>query len=129
MYPLRLEVTHILKVMAKKTSGKRISIRAPGRRKFKTGPRPRLNKIKEKQTEKLIKGRLEKKQTEKMIKGPLGKKQIEKMIKNRLKEKQTEKMFQAFHGWKRLHHQFNKLKFLGACSCAACLVRVASCKA
>ena len=38
MYPLRLEVALPPAVMAKRSIGKRISVRAPGRRKFKPGP-------------------------------------------------------------------------------------------
>ena len=37
MYPLRLEVALTPAVMAKRSSGKRISVRDPGRRKFKPG--------------------------------------------------------------------------------------------
>jgi hypothetical protein len=61
MYPLRLEVARILQTMVKKASGKRLSIKAPGRRRFKPGPRPKpKSEIKIKITKDKAKGRLTK---------------------------------------------------------------------
>ena len=100
--------------MGKKTSGKRIGPRHPGRRKLRPGPRPRFNKNNEKHTDKMIKNFRFKKP------------HIEKMMKNRIRENQSEKMFMAFQGWKKLHQGLKKKMVEGVCSCPACLLEVAS---
>lgn len=119
MYPLRLEVTPRLKhycnlsyFMPKKTSGRKPSVRHPGRRKFKSGPKPGSNNINEKQIEPLCIGKFMQQQNE-------------KIIKNHLKDKEPEKTFRAFHGWKSFHEGFKTMMLTGVCFCEACLLRVA----
>ena len=112
MYPLRLEVTPIVKhdSMSKKKSGKKPSIRHGGRRRLTPGPKPK--KSSEKQSEPFC--------MEKFLK-----QQNEKIIKSHVKDAETKRKFRAFHGWKSLHEGLKKKMIMGVCTCEACLQRVA----
>ena len=112
MYSLWLEAPPILKdfgqllnAMAKKTSGKKPSIRHPGRRRIKPGPKPKEEKGEPFCLDKYIK------------------QQHEKTIKSHEKDTENEKMFRVFRGWKSLHEGFQQMLLTGVCSCEACLQR------
>ena len=113
MYPLRLEAPPILKdfgqllnAMAKKTSGKKPSIRHGGRRRFRPGPKPNSSKSKDQPIEPFCMDIFLKQQNE-------------KIITSHLKGTETEKKIRAFHGWKSLHEGLKK-----CCSRACVLVKL-----
>ena len=99
MYPLRLEVAPFLEevssqAMAKKASGKRLTIRAPGRRRYQPGPRPK-GKGKDKDKDKNLEARSQR-TNHKMIKKAKHFSDEDNLIKK------------AFQGWKRLHYEHSK---------------------
>ena len=123
LHPLRLRATKtetpftLIHITMAKKSGKRFTIRAPGRRRLKPGPKPKAASAFPNRAPR--RRQLTKEQIEslKMIKEA---KQFatEKMIKDRLKEEQTEKMMikkakqfadesnlmKALKGWQDLHY-------------------------
>ena len=119
MYPLRLEVTSIVKLdcnlfssMSKKKSGKKPSIRHGGRRRFRPGPKPNSSKSKDQPIEPFCMDMFLKQQNE-------------KIITSHLKGTETEKKIRAFHGWKSLHEGLKQILVTGVCTCEACLLRIA----
>ena len=88
--------------MAKKASGKRLTIRSPGRRRFPTGPRPK-DKGKDKDKDKMVKKAKHFSDKDNLIK-------------------------KAFQGWKDLHYRQHYLHYLVGSNPNDHDLRVASCE-